>query len=284
LRSTSPDSPPKFDGLPTLQFSRARQNRRRICVPWRPPVSSVDERAEHGLDHGFDGRIIDALDLRQLGRDGFEVAIACRWRQRHRSLAHDRELAVSQFLGEFLCGLASLRSVLDRADSRCLVFETNDKPKAVLGGSGVVVFGAEPGLGTHNQETSRRNRRLLVRFRATRVVSRRPLNAFSRRCGLPIGTSLPASPAPPVPWPAARFGGGEPMTKPELILAQPTASVAELDAAVVSALSRAGHPAAAITERRDVAAGRTTAGDLAALIVDRRSLGRGRGRQQQQDG
>jgi hypothetical protein len=46
-------------------------------VPWRPPVSSVDERAEHGLDHGFDGRIIDALGLRQLGRDGFEVAIAC---------------------------------------------------------------------------------------------------------------------------------------------------------------------------------------------------------------
>jgi hypothetical protein len=45
-------------------------------VPWRPPVSSVDERAEHGLDHGFDGRIIDALGLRQLGRDGFEVAIA----------------------------------------------------------------------------------------------------------------------------------------------------------------------------------------------------------------
>ena len=60
------------------------------------PLSSVDERAEHGLDHGFDGRIIDALGLRQLGRDGFEVAIACRWRQRHRSLAHDRELAVGQ--------------------------------------------------------------------------------------------------------------------------------------------------------------------------------------------
>ena len=59
-------------------------------------LSSVDERAEHGLDHGFDGRIIDALGLRQLGRDGFEVAIACRWRQRHRSLAHDRELAVGQ--------------------------------------------------------------------------------------------------------------------------------------------------------------------------------------------
>ena len=78
-------TPPKFDGLPTLQFSRARQNRRRICVPWRPPVSSVDERAEHGLDHGFDGRIINTLGLRQLGRDGFEVAIACRWRQRHRS-------------------------------------------------------------------------------------------------------------------------------------------------------------------------------------------------------
>jgi len=50
---------------------------------------SIDERAEHGLDHGFDGRIIDALGLRQLGRDGFEVATACRWRQRHRSLAHD---------------------------------------------------------------------------------------------------------------------------------------------------------------------------------------------------
>jgi hypothetical protein len=47
------------------------------------PLSSVDERAEHGLDHSFDGRIIDALGLRQLGRDGFEVAIACRWRQRH---------------------------------------------------------------------------------------------------------------------------------------------------------------------------------------------------------
>ena len=59
-------------------------------------LSSVDERAEHGLDHGFDGRIIDALGLRQLGRDGFEVAIACRWRQRHRSLAHDRELTVGQ--------------------------------------------------------------------------------------------------------------------------------------------------------------------------------------------
>ena len=59
-------------------------------------LSSIDERAEHGLDHGFDGRIIDALGLRQLGRDGFEVAIACRWRQRHRSLAHDRELAVGQ--------------------------------------------------------------------------------------------------------------------------------------------------------------------------------------------
>ena len=59
-------------------------------------LSSIDERAEHGLDHGFDGRIIDALSLRQLGRDGFEVAIACRWRQRHRSLAHDRELAVGQ--------------------------------------------------------------------------------------------------------------------------------------------------------------------------------------------
>ena len=39
-------------------------------------LSSVDERAEHGLDHGFDGRIIDALGLRQFGRDGFEVAIA----------------------------------------------------------------------------------------------------------------------------------------------------------------------------------------------------------------
>ena len=37
-------------------------------------LSSVDERAEHGLDHGFDGRIIDALGLRQFGRDGFEVA------------------------------------------------------------------------------------------------------------------------------------------------------------------------------------------------------------------
>ena len=48
-------------------------------------LSSIDERAEHGLDHGFDGRIIDALGLRQLGRDGFEVAIACRWRQRHRT-------------------------------------------------------------------------------------------------------------------------------------------------------------------------------------------------------
>ena len=59
-------------------------------------LSSVDERAEHCLDHGFDGRIIDALGLRQLGRDGFEIAIACRWRQRHRSLAHDRELAVGQ--------------------------------------------------------------------------------------------------------------------------------------------------------------------------------------------
>ena len=76
---------PNFDGLPTPQFSRARQNRRRR-VPWRPPVSSVDERAEHGLDHDFDGRIIDALSLRQLGRDGFEIAITCRWRQRHRSL------------------------------------------------------------------------------------------------------------------------------------------------------------------------------------------------------
>ena len=59
-------------------------------------LSSVDERAEHCLDHGFDGRIIDALGLRQLGRDGFEVAVACRWRQRHRSPAHDRELAVGQ--------------------------------------------------------------------------------------------------------------------------------------------------------------------------------------------
>ena len=39
-------------------------------------LSSIDERAEHGLDHGFDGRIIDALGLRQFGRDGFEVAIA----------------------------------------------------------------------------------------------------------------------------------------------------------------------------------------------------------------
>ena len=48
------------------------------------------------LDHGFDGRIIDALALRQPGRDGLEVAIACRWRQRHRSLAHNRELAVGQ--------------------------------------------------------------------------------------------------------------------------------------------------------------------------------------------
>ena len=27
-------------------------------------LSSVDERAEHGLDHGFDGRIINALGLR----------------------------------------------------------------------------------------------------------------------------------------------------------------------------------------------------------------------------
>ena len=40
-------------------------------------LSSVDERAEHGLDHGFDGRIIDALGLRQLGRDGFAVGIVC---------------------------------------------------------------------------------------------------------------------------------------------------------------------------------------------------------------
>jgi hypothetical protein len=58
--------------------------------------SSVDERAEHGRNHSFDSRIIDALGLRQLGRDGFELAIACRWRQRHRSLANDRELAVGQ--------------------------------------------------------------------------------------------------------------------------------------------------------------------------------------------
>jgi len=54
-----------------------------LITAWR--ASSIDERAEHGLEHGFDGRIIDALGLRQLGRDGFEVAIACRWRQRHRA-------------------------------------------------------------------------------------------------------------------------------------------------------------------------------------------------------
>src|SRR5262245_55924658 len=66
----------------------SQMNDRNSTLGWRPRWRqwSVDERAEHGLDHGFDGRIIDALSLRQLGRDGFEVAIACRWRQRHRSL------------------------------------------------------------------------------------------------------------------------------------------------------------------------------------------------------
>ena len=71
---------------------RSRSAAPHAITAWR--ASSIDERAEHGLDHGFDGRIIDALGLRQFGRDCFEIAVACRWRQLHRSLAHDRELTV----------------------------------------------------------------------------------------------------------------------------------------------------------------------------------------------
>src|SRR5262245_50566997 len=73
-------------------------NDRNSTLGWRPRWRQwpVDERAEHDLDHGFDGCIIDTLGLRQLGRDGFEVAIACARLQRHRSLTHDRELAVGQ--------------------------------------------------------------------------------------------------------------------------------------------------------------------------------------------
>jgi len=63
---------------------------------------------------------------------------------------------------------------------------------------------------------------------------------------------------------------------------EPPHSVTILHAAIAHPLGGAGYPAAAIAERRDVATGRGSAGDLAALVPERLLLRDGWSRQQRQ--
>jgi len=58
---------------------------------------------------------------------------------------------------------------------------------------------------------------------------------------------------------------------------EPAHSVAILHAAIAHPLGGAGHPAATVAEGRDIAAGRTAAGDLAALVSERLLLWRPQG-------